>query len=703
VKQQRVLIIDWWTKLKRFWSFDMILKKIILNNIRSYENQEIDFSLGSTLLSGNIGSGKTSILLGIEFALFGLQPGQKGIALLRGGKDKGGVKIIFEVDGKKIILERTLKRNKTISQDYCSITINDEKKEISVSELKSKILEILNYPKEFAKKQNILYKFTVYTPQEEMKQIILQDSETRMNTLRHVFGIDKYKKILENSSIVASKLRERKRLNQGRIFSLENDKLDLFAKQGELKMKDSELILVEKDFFIKRDKRKKIQEEQEKISNKIEERKNLNQEIEKTNIVIGNKKQNLLENKKIVQELNNQIKELLNLKFDESKIQEIELKISMKKKEKEKTNQDLLLIHSEINSLNLKIEENKKLEGKISNLEICPTCLQDVDAIYRANVLNKIHKDFAGLNGKISELESRKIILNDLNKNISIEIFSKEKEINNLKILKIKIQNVEEKKVRLKEIEELNLSLEKDIYLLKNHIESLISSIKELNKFDLIFETTKKELQESLRQEKLFEIKTAELKKEIEVFSKQIEESKEKIAKLENIKQKLGYIIGLEDWLSRKFIPAISYVEKNVMVRLKSEFSNLFEKWFSMLVSDSFNVSLRDDFTPIIEQQDYEIDYAYLSGGERTAVALAYRLALNQVINSLLSKIKTRSLVILDEPTDGFSDQQLDKMRDVLQELNVEQLIIVSHEQKIESFVENVVRFKKENNISRKE
>ena len=121
------------------------------------------------------------------------------------------------------------------------------------------------------------------------------------------------------------------------------------------------------------------------------------------------------------------------------------------------------------------------------------------------------------------------------------------------------------------------------------------------------------------------------------------------------------------------------------------------------LHSDNFNVTLDDNITPVIEQHDYELDYAYLSGGERTAVALAYRLALNQVINSILSKIKTKDLVILDEPTDGFSDQQLDKMREVLEQLNVAQLIIVSHEQKIEGFVENVIRFKKENGISQKE
>jgi exonuclease SbcC len=168
----------------------MIIKKITLDNIRSYQDQEIFFPEGSTLLSGDIGSGKTSVLLGIEFALFGLQPGQRGTFLLRNGKNSGGVVLEFDIDGKTVIIERTLQRKKTVSQDYCAITIEGEKHEFSVTELKDKVLELLNYPREFAKKQNILYKFTVYIPQEEMKQIILEDPEARVNTLRHVFGID---------------------------------------------------------------------------------------------------------------------------------------------------------------------------------------------------------------------------------------------------------------------------------------------------------------------------------------------------------------------------------------------------------------------------------------------------------------------------------------------------------------------------------
>jgi DNA repair exonuclease SbcCD ATPase subunit len=40
-------------------------------------------------------------------------------------------------------------------------------------------------------------------------------------------------------------------------------------------------------------------------------------------------------------------------------------------------------------------------------------------------------------------------------------------------------------------------------------------------------------------------------------------------------------------------------------------------------------------------------------------------------------------------------------MRDVLRELEIKQIIIVSHETKIESFVENVIRFKKEHGVSK--
>jgi len=162
----------------------------------------------------------------------------------------------------------------------------------------------------------------------------------------------------------------------------------------------------------------------------------------------------------------------------------------------------------------------------------------------------------------------------------------------------------------------------------------------------------------------------------------QINEIQEKIHEKQELRKKLEHLKELEDWLSNKFLNLTLSIEKSVMIKLKDEFANLFSEWFSILVPEALSARLDEDFSPIIEQQGYEISYSHLSGGERTAVALAYRLSLNQVINSLLSRIKTKDLIILDEPTDGFSETQLDKIRDVLNQLKVSQLILVSHEGK---------------------
>lgn len=678
----------------------MIIHKISINNIRSYEKQEIKLGEGSTLLWGDIGSGKTSALLAIQFALFGLQPGQKGSELLRNGAIQGGVSIEFEIEGKNILVERTLKRGKSVSQDHAAITIDGLKQELSVTELKSKVLELLNYPKEFSRKQNLLYKFTVYAPQEEMKQIILQDSETRINTLRHIFGIDKYKKIIENASILVTEIRSEKRLKEGMTATLGQDKLIINSKEQELASKNESLLIIEKEFFNKQNERKKIELEIKEVASQREEKTRLKQEVEKTKIMVSTKESYLIDNKKLQGQLDLQIKDLQKILFDPEKIKQFEEEIESFKKTKRDLEIKILDISTKINSLSIKNQENDKVKEKLTHIEVCPTCLQDVNPSYKENVLNKINRDTYSNVLQIENLASEKKEILLKIKESEDNVSEREKQIQELNILKIKLQGIEEKQKRFSEIENSNKMLVKDIELLTKQLDILKSSILGLSKFDKIYEEKQKELEYAMRQEKISEIKLAELKKEIDMFSKQIQELKERVNKTEKIRLELNYLADLESWLTKQFIPMISSVEKNVMGTLKLEFSKLFSEWFSILVSDNFEVTLDDSFTPIVEQQDYIIDYAYLSGGERTAIALAYRLALNQVINSTLSDLKTKGLIILDEPTDGFSEQQLDKMRKVLEQLDFNQMIVVSHEQKIEGFVEKVIRLQKENNKS---
>ena len=347
--------------------------------------------------------------------------------------------------------------------------------------------------------------------------------------------------------------------------------------------------------------------------------------------------------------------------------------------------------------------ENGDVKSRIASVDICPTCLQEVNVLYKNNIMGKLNTSIFENLKKMESLNFEKSSLQIKMSEMETEINWAEKKIQDHRIMRIKINDLNEKRAKISELENNSLKLEKEISEILLKISLLENSIVELRKFDAIFEEKKKAFEIAMREERLVEIKMAELKKEIEFLLGQISELGERIKKAEEMKKQVVYLSEIESWLTKKFIPLVSMIEKNVMIKLKKEFSNLFSEWFSMLVSETFNVKLDDNFTPVIEQHDYELDYSYMSGGERTAVALAYRLALNQVINSLLSKIKTKDMVILDEPTDGFSAQQLDKMRDVLNQLNVKQLIIVSHEQKIESFVDNVIRLRKLNGISERE
>ena len=50
----------------------MIISKIKLENIRSHRKTEIAFSEGINVITGNTGSGKSSILMSVEYSLFGI-------------------------------------------------------------------------------------------------------------------------------------------------------------------------------------------------------------------------------------------------------------------------------------------------------------------------------------------------------------------------------------------------------------------------------------------------------------------------------------------------------------------------------------------------------------------------------------------------------------------------------------------------------
>lgn len=154
------------------------------------------------------------------------------------------------------------------------------------------------------------------------------------------------------------------------------------------------------------------------------------------------------------------------------------------------------------------------------------------------------------------------------------------------------------------------------------------------------------------------------------------------------------------NWLEQHFIPAVQDIERHVLQSINEEFNQLFQRWFSILMETAdISVEADSNFTPIISQSGYSLSVNSLSGGEKTSVALAYRLALNTMLKKIAGM--DNALLILDEPTDGFGKEQLFRLRQVLNELNSAQIIMVSHERELESFADKIYRVTKDGNQSR--
>ncbi|MBS3137991.1 SMC family ATPase [Candidatus Woesearchaeota archaeon] len=819
----------------------MILRWLKLQNIRSYLEEEIVFPEGSVLLSGDIGSGKTTILLAIEFALFGFNKNDlTGDSLLRHGKHEGNIELCFDIEQKKIVVKRFLRRSNAVKQEQGYIMINNERIDCTAVELKTKILELLGYPLSLvSKSRDILFRYTVYTPQDAMKMILQEDKEYRLETLRKLFNLDKYKKVRENLQIVIKDYKTHKQLYEQQVEYL-------FEKQSLLQqyiVKKSNLV---SDIVVLKKKLKEITDiiqlqnkaveeclliinEQKRLANEIAVEK---EKLNNLHSLIKKDKQHIQETSQQLTELEKKKKEIkiekitkkskdeiiTEIKRDEAELMQIKEQLIKLQQQQEFAEKRLLYADSEIgkykqqivvfskkkerkDTLQKNIEQKEQLQDEIAAreqmlqklllqlsevettaaiiqtsidnikaLNKCFTCLQTITDDYkekaaldaeqkkkelleRKEILlqqkTKNQKSFGELqermkqllidereyillNQEIRQLEEKTALLHEKEKEVmqiererkEIKILIEqifngevlyEKIIENNKLLELvrkyeqSLQELQlisamitEKQVFVSKINELLQQYEKQEKDLHLFIEQKQLLIKDIDKLNSEFLEKRKLLEKMIIDEKTVSSELTKQTTEAQFLDKDIERINKEIEDKNKIKEKIAAVNNLINWFSDKFTPLTVLLEKQIMLTIYREFNECFITWFTTLMDDeSVTIRLDEDFTPIIHQNGYDTSFEYLSGGEKTAVALAYRLALNKVVNDYVSSVMTKDIIILDEPTEGFSYEQLDKMKDVLDQINVKQVIIVSHEAKIESFVQNIIRLNKSGHVSK--
>ncbi len=664
----------------------MLLKKISLENIRSYAKADVTFPEGVVLFEGDVGGGKSSILYAIEFALFGLGDLNASF-LLRNSEQSGFVKLDFQVNGRNYQVYRSLERKKTsVQQGECWVVEEGVKTVYTPTEVKQAVLKILGFKEPpNPRSQSIIYRYAVFTPQEEMKKILEEKPEDRLQTLRKAFGVEDYRIARDNASVVLKGIREESRFLEGQAVDLpklvqeqdelsskisllarEQDALQLKAKSAEEKLSSAKTALsqVQSQYAQYRS----LQSEVPLLERQFEEKKNFLAEALEQADFLG----------KDEEDLRMQVSEIKIVDVDYSKTQAAYKALRAQSAS----------LANELGGMQSRQRDYTLLKEK----GMCPTCGQKISGDFdshfqelsnavkeKQSTLEKLkaeEEDLSSLleqavqqnalNARKQDLEKRiqKVALEKENFKQKISLFREElpKFEENLKAKQAQASSLQDVEAKVKE-------LEQQVRYAENDFKAAFS------------EKTRAETQLQDSQARL---------KELE---KRISEKKETLAKLQVAKER-------KTWLEEHFVASLSAIETHVLAGLNREFDLLFKKWFLLLTeSQDLSVSAGEQFEPLVEINGYEQSYQTLSGGEKSAMALAYRLALNALVKSVSASMQ-ENLLILDEPTDGFSKEQLGRMREVLKELNCKQVLLVSHERELEAFADKVFKVEKSGGLS---
>lgn len=145
--------------------------------------------------------------------------------------------------------------------------------------------------------------------------------------------------------------------------------------------------------------------------------------------------------------------------------------------------------------------------------------------------------------------------------------------------------------------------------------------------------------------------------------------------------RKLFHKDGIQEEIRKKTKPLIKYHTQDLFHQFNLPFTGL-------EITDDYNIQLQR------ESDDFFIKE--ISGGEKTAAALALRLGIAKALAG-----KELELVMLDEPTIHLDSQRRSELVNIILQLrNIPQIILVSHDENMKKAADTILEVKIKNGVS---
>ena len=636
----------------------MKLRRLTLKNVRRYEHATISFDDGVIGIVGGNGTGKSTIVEAIGYALYGSQP-----TLTRSGKDdmkrsdaidtdRWGVELEFECHGDSYIVIRDTGKTKTKVVLYKNgeIFAKDD------SNVKREVIELVGM--DF---QSFLA--SVFCRQSEVARLSDMRPAERKSMVLDMLNITTIDTAITN-------LRRDKK-------SLETQ-LDILM--------DAESFAVPTDADLK-----SLMRQKNAIESDIEDIESRIKDIDDTSTTHGSSIKNMLNNRKALHDkragMETKRSSIERISTLERDIAELEKGI------KDEPDVDMKIVDDIPN----KEQELRDVLSTISNLETmasskdidngtCPTCGQDISDEYIA----ELRAERESITTDIQGLEERAKAIRDWLGTAEIEKEKHEKNKHICMSNDIKRKTIASRKNELRDAKKAKFDVKKYDAII-NQIEELDSNIdaitEKMDELRAISDNNRNKLTD-------YKVRREQIIAQINETNSAIDKGRENEKKVKELTEKVENLAVTEEVMKRFKMTLIGRVRPMLAMFTSDIVSRMTNGRYT-------RVDIDDNYT--IELYDYGIPYpiSRFSGGEQAVVNLALRLAMSQMI-SVQRGTEGLGFIVLDEVFGSADSSRREMIVETLTGIQniYPQIICITHIESVIDMLQNTIHVKTVDNRS---